>query len=318
MTTPTTARPVFLVGSRDDPHVSEVARRVEQEGVETVVVDTLTFPQDTRLALTESLDDITLDGRRLGRPGAVYMRSFHAHPLTFGVDATEAMDDDWRTTLVAFREKATLVRGLVGRWEAMGVPLYNPLTPDWRTPKPVQLSLLAQAGLPVPETLWTNDPEAVRRFATGRRVAYKPVEGGAATQELGPEDLSDARLGALEAAPVTFQELMPGEDVRVYVLDGQLVASLRIISSALDFRQHEESIEPFELPPEVARQCLRATEVVGLRWTGMDLKRDARGTLRFLELNASPMFLGFDARAGTDLLGHLARALAAAARRPIP
>jgi glutathione synthase/RimK-type ligase-like ATP-grasp enzyme len=318
MTTRSPSRPVLLVGSRDDAHVSEVARRVEQEGVEALVVDTLTFPQETRLALTEGLDGITLDGRRLERPGAIYLRSYHSHPLTFGVDAKEAMDDDWRTTLVAFREKTTLLRGLVGRWEAMGVPLYNPLAADWRTPKPVQLALLADAGLPVPETLWTNDPEAVRRFAAGRRVAYKPVEGGAATLELGPEDLSDARLEALEAAPVTFQELMPGEDVRVYVLDGEIIASLRIISRALDFRQNEERIESFELPPEVARQCLRATEVVGLRWTGMDLKRDARGTLRFLELNASPMFLGFDARAGTDLLGQLAHALVRAAHAPIP
>jgi glutathione synthase/RimK-type ligase-like ATP-grasp enzyme len=298
--------------------VSEVARRVQEEGVEALVVDTLAFPQETRLALTEDLEGITLDGRRLERPGAVYLRSYHSHPLTFGVDAREAMDDDWRTTLVAFREKTTLLRGLVGRWEALGVPLYNPLTADWRTPKPVQLALLAHAGLPVPETLWTNEPEAIRRFAAGRRVAYKPVEGGAATQELGPEDLTDARLAALEAAPVTFQELMPGEDVRVYVLDGEIIASLRIISHALDFRQNEERIESFELPPDVARQCLRATEVVGLRWTGMDLKRDAHGTLRFLELNASPMFLGFDARAGTDILGHLAQALVRTARSPIP
>ncbi|WNG46088.1 hypothetical protein F0U60_19695 [Archangium minus] len=318
MTTLPSARPVLIVGSREDAHVSEIARRVEQEGVKTLVVDTLTFPEETRLALTDDLGGITLDGRRLERPGAIYLRSYHSHPLAFGVDASEAMDDDWRTTLVAFREKMTLLRGLVGRWEAMGVPLYNPLSVDWRTPKPVQLSLLANAGLPVPETLWTNDPEAVRRFAAGRRVAFKPVEGGAATRELGPEDLTDARLAALETAPVTFQELMPGEDVRVYVLDGEIVASLRILSKALDFRQNEERIETFELPPEVARQCLRATEVVGLRWTGMDLKRDVRGTLRFLELNASPMFLGFDARAGTDLLGHLARALAKAARSPIP
>lgn len=318
MTTSPAARPVLLVGSRDDAHVSEVARRVEQEGVEALVVDTLAFPQETRLGLTEGLEGITLDGRRLERPGAIYLRSYYAHPLAFGVDAREAMDEDWRTTLVAFREKLTLLRGLVGRWEAMGVPLYNPLTADWRTPKPVQLALLAHAGLPVPETLWTNDPEAVRRFAAGRRVAYKPVEGGAATQELGSEDLTDARLAALEAAPVTFQELMPGEDVRVYVLDGEIIASLRIISRALDFRQNEERIESFELPPDVARQCLEATEVVGLRWTGMDLKRDAQGTLRFLELNASPMFLGFDARAGTDILGHLARALVRAARAPIP
>ena len=312
----TTPRPVLLVGARDDEHIVAVARRLGEEGVESFVVDTRSFPQETRLSLTETLDGITVDGRRIERPGAVYLRGFHAHPLAFGLDAREAMDDDWRTTLVAFREKATLLQGLAARWEALGVPLYNPPSADWRTHKPMQLAALQRAGLPVPETLWTNDPEAVRQFAAGRRVAYKPVEGGAATRELAPEDLTDSRLAALEAAPVTFQELLPGEDVRVYVLDGELIASLRITSQALDFRQNEERIESFQLPPEVARQCLLATEVVGLRWTGMDLKRDARGTLRFLELNVSPMFLGFVARAGTDILGHFTRALARAAQRP--
>ncbi|SEM66409.1 RimK-like ATP-grasp domain-containing protein [Stigmatella aurantiaca] len=318
MTPPATARPVFLVGSRDDEHISHLARRIEALGVETLVVDTLAFPGQTRLALTEGLDGITVNGQRLGVPGAVYLRSVYTHPLAFGVDADEDMDADWRTTLVAFREKATLLRGLLGRWEALGVPFYNPESTSWRIQKPLQLALLAQAGLPVPETLWTNDAEAVRRFAAGRRVAYKPVGGGAATRALGPEDLSEDRLAALSAAPVTFQSLLPGEDVRVYVLDGEVIASIRILSQAIDFRQNEERVESFALPPEVAAQCLRATQVLGLRWTGMDLKRDAEGTLRILELNESPMFLGFDARAGTDILGHLARGLVQAARAPRP
>ena len=39
--------------------------------------------------------------------------------------------------------------------------------------------------------------------------------------------------------------------------------------------------------------------MLGLRWSGIDLKADAAGTLKFLELNPSPMFLGFDRNAGT-------------------
>jgi glutathione synthase/RimK-type ligase-like ATP-grasp enzyme len=305
---------VLLVGSPGDAHVEAVARRLGEEGVEAFVLDALGFPGRTRVALTEALDGIAVDGRPVGRPGAVYVRQLHAHPLAHGVDATEAMAADWRTTLVAFREKAALLSGVLGRWEALGVPLYNGPTSDWRLQKPTQLALLGAAGLPVPRTLWTNDPEAVRRFAAGGRVAYKPVVGGAATRELCAEDLTEERLAALAGAPVTFQELLPGEDLRVYVLDGEVVASVRMEGGALDFREDAGRMEPVALPPEVARQCLQAAEVLGLRWTGMDLKRGADGGLRFLEANASAMFLGFDARAGTDLLGRLAGALARAAR----
>ena len=305
---------VLIIGSREDAHVAAVARRLEELGVESFVVDTLAYPERTRISLTEALDGITVDGRFAGRPRSVYFRQLHAHPLAFGVDASEDLGEDWRTTLVAFQEKATLLTGLIARWEALGVPIYNPPSSDWRNSKPVQLCLLREAGLPVPESLWTNDAEAVRGFATGRRVAYKPVAGGAATLELSAADLTPERLGALENAPVTFQELLPGEDVRVYVLDGEIIASLRITSSALDFRQHEESIESITLPPEVTWQCLKAAEVCGLRWTGMDLKRAVDGTLKFLELNSSAMFLGFDARAGTDILDRLAGALARTVR----
>lgn len=306
---------VVLVGSREDIHIQEVARRLGVEGVEAVVVDTLAFPDETKLSLTDDLEGIIVDGRTVGRPAAVYLRGLHASPMAYLVDAQEAMEEDWRTTLTAFREKATTLNGLVGRWEQLGVPLYNPVSSDWAMHKPVQLAALKAAGLPVPRTLWTNDPEAVRRFAAGERVAYKPVTGGAATRELLPEDLTDERLAALSAAPVTFQELLPGEDIRVYVLDGEVIASLRIVTSALDFRQNEERVEPFELPPEVARDCVKACEVLGLRWTGLDLKRGRDGVLRFLELNGSAMFLGFDARGGTDVAGHFTRALVKHARR---
>jgi glutathione synthase/RimK-type ligase-like ATP-grasp enzyme len=220
------------------------------------------------------------------------------------------MSTDWRRTLVAFREKSQVLFSILARWDELGVPMYNPTAPDWRYSKPLQLALLADAGLPVPRTLWTNDPEAVRDFAAGGRVAYKPIVGGAATKELGPADMTDDRLRALDGAPVTFQEMLEGDNFRVYCLDGVVVACFWIVSREIDYRQNEEILEEVTLSSDVMGQCLKAAELLRLRWTGMDLRDDGRGTLKFLELNPSPMFLGFDARAGTDLLGALVGALA--------
>ncbi len=314
MTQGTQTGTVVLVGAREDEHIQAVEKKLRELGVDAVVVDTLRFPEEATLSLTDALDGIVADGRPLGRPASVYVRGLYTSPMAYLVDAEEAMKEDWRTTMTAFREKSTLLLGLLSRWERLGVPLYNPSAHDWLHHKPAQLSVLKAAGLPVPETLWTNDPEAVRRFAAGRRVAYKPVLGGAATRELKPEDLTEERLAALGAAPVTFQELLPGEDIRVYVLDGEVIAALRITTQALDFRQNEERIEQIELPPEVRAQCVKGCSALGLRWTGLDLKRGQDGVLKFLEFNSSAMFLGFDARAGTDILGHFTRALARHAR----
>lgn len=302
--------PVVLVGSRRDAHIEAVQRGLAELGVEAFVLDTLDFPERPAIALGERLESISVDGRDLGVPGAVYVRDVYTQPLAVGVDVADEMEQDWRRTLVALREKAHVLYPLLGRWTEIGVPSYNPMSADWRLAKPMQLALLERAGLPVPSTIWTNDPAAVRDFAAGRRVAYKPVAGGAATKELGADDLTDERLGTLRGAPVTFQKLLPGDNYRVYCLDDEVVATIRIGSESLDYRQQEETIEQVELPAEVTDKCLQGARVLALRWTGIDLKSDGDGGLQFLEMNSSPMFLGFDRRAGTRILDALVGALA--------
>lgn len=303
-------RPVLVVGSPRDAHVEAVASALIERGVDAFVVDTLAFPESPAISLGDRLDAITVDGRDLGRPAAVYLRDVYTQALGVGVDLDEEMDQDWRTTLVALREKSHMLLPMLGRWSELGVPCYNGMTADWRLTKPMQLALLEGAGLPVPPTVWTNDPETVRRFAAGQRVAYKPVAGGAATRELEPGDLTDERLNMLRGAPVTFQKLLSGDNYRVYCLDGEVIATIRIGSQSLDYRQQEEVIEQAPLSDSIHEQCLQAAEVLGLRWTGMDLKADDDGNLQFLELNSSPMFLGFDRHAGTGILDAFVSALA--------
>jgi glutathione synthase/RimK-type ligase-like ATP-grasp enzyme len=303
---------VVLVGSAEDEHVRALHDSLAALGALPVVLDSLRFPERTRIALGAGPEDIRIDGAPLGRPRSVYLRSTYTSALSFGVDVSREMEEDWRTTLVTFREKAEMLISILQRWEEDGVPIYNRLGASERTRKPYQLALLARAGLPIPDTLWTNDPDAVRTFARRHgRIAYKPVAGGAATQELLEHDLDERRLAALANAPVTFQELLPGEDRRVFVVDGAIVAAHRITTAALDYRQREDQVEPVALDPDTEALCLRAAATLDLRFSGIDLKRAADGTWRLLELNPSPMFLGFDTRSGTDVLGRLARALAA-------
>lgn len=309
-----TPRPVALVGSPADPHIEAVAGGLAGMGVTSIVVNTEAFPDDYAISLSDDIAGIHLEGEALERPSAVYIRDFYASPLAPFLDVSDEMEQNWRRTLVALREKAQVLFALVGRWSELGVPVYNPPDRDGRMAKPFQLALLAKAGLPVPATLWTNDPEQVRGFAVNRRIAYKPVAGGAATRELLPEDLTEQRLRKLSGAPVTFQQLLPGDNYRVYCLDGRVIACIRVTSQEIDFRQNEESVEATTLPDDVLGGCLRAADVLGLRWTGMDLRDDGAGTLRFLELNSSPMFLGFDAQAGTNVLEALVDALASHAK----
>lgn len=307
-------RPVVLVGAREDDHVRAVADALRARGFAPVVFDSLAFPHGAQASLGEAVDAIVLDGRPCARPAAVYLRSLYLSPVAFMVDASASMDQNWRRTLVAFREKGEFLLSLCKRWETLGVPVYNPPSASDASRKPYQLARLADAGLPIAPTLWSNDPAAVRRFCESRRVVYKPVSGGAATRELTAEDLAPERLARLAGAPVTFQELLPGEDLRVFVLDGRVAAAFRIATKAIDYRQNEDSIEAIVAPPDLERSAIAAAATLGMRFSGIDFKRDAHGRPRLLECNPSPMFLGFDQRAGTRLLDALTDALAAHAR----
>ena len=302
---------IAIVGSPTDQHAQAVAQGVRDRGHEPFIFDAQRFPEELPIALGESMGTIEVDGQSVGRPCAAYVRSLYQSPAGYGVEADEAMKEDWRRTLLAFRERSTPLSAILLRWEAAGTALYNPPTSSTNITKPFQLALLHDAGLPVPATLWSNDPAAVRRFCEQHEAIYKPVAGGASTRRITPEDLTDERLAKLESAPVCFQELLPGDDVRVYVIDGKVHCALRIITESIDFRQNEQAIERIELPEDVAAQCILATETIGLRFTGMDIKGGRDGKYKILELNPSPMFLGFESRAGVDITGPLCDALVA-------
>lgn len=306
--TSTAANPVVIVAPATDLHANAVLRRLVAGGVDAMLLDIGEFPDGLKITLGEQPLAITI-GRRTITPSCVYLRDLALDPGGANANLDGEMRHDWRRTMAALRERSNFLLAMLYRWEAAGVPIYNPFSSYARITKPYQLSLLASAGLPVPDTRWTNDPEEVRRFAAAGRVIYKPVAGGAATRVLEASDLEDARLDTLRAAPVCFQELLPGEDLRIYVVDGEVVAALRIGTDAIDFRQNETSVEQFAIDDSLRDICVRATEVLGLRFTGMDVKLDAHDAPKILELNPSPMFLGFDQMASTDIEGALCAAL---------
>ncbi|NVB41659.1 hypothetical protein G6O69_27725 [Pseudenhygromyxa sp. WMMC2535] len=303
--------PLVVVGALEDSHARTIHDRLRERGHEPFVLNAQLYPEELNVALGEDIEDVVIGGRALGRPAAVYVRSLYQSPAGFGVEAEEAMRDNWRRTLMAFRERSTVLSAVLLRWQHLGVPIYNPPRASVNITKPFQIASLAAAGLPVPKTLWSNDPDAVRRFCAENEAIYKPVAGGAATRKVEPRDLEDDRLAKLRAAPVCFQELLPGDDVRVYVIDSRVVCALRIETEAIDFRQNETKIEAIELPESVARSCIRAAEVIGLRYTGMDIKADREGNYKILELNPSAMFVGFEYRAGVDIGGALCDAMIA-------
>lgn len=167
--------------------------------------------------------------------------------------------------------------------------------------KPRAFARVAALGVLVPDTIWTNDPDAVRRFAADRECIFKPVQGGAHTEPLTAEHLSDEHLQNLKYAPITLQQMVSGVDIRVFVV-GDDVFACEIQTDQLDFRNDAApEITAIDLPAAIADQSHAIAAGLHLCWAGIDFRRDAEGAWWFFEANPSSMFLGFEQRTGLPI-----------------
>lgn len=309
-------RVVGIFGRAGDAQVARVAACVKARGAELVLIDLGGFPG--RLRLTVEGGEARVGGKGLEGASAWYVRSMPMTMPFFDFDprveaaTTSELLGRWRQRYAAERERQSFVVGFVLALGRAGARLVNrPETLDQHFVKVEQLGRLRAAGVPVPRTLATNDAEALRRFVeeVGGPIVYKPLAGGALCRRLESANLEGGRLEALSRAPVMFQEEAAGRNIRVYVVDGRVVAAYEILSDEVDYRGSEKGLVETELSEEEREASVRAAEACGMLLTGLDIKRRADGSFVVLECNPSPMFARIESWTGrspvTEALGEL-------------
>jgi hypothetical protein len=152
-----------IIGPEGDPQVTAVADRLRRHGHEPVVLDLSRFPREPVLSVRDGVASARhLD---LASVGSWYVRSLPL-PLPFRVPQPEGPGGERTARLryAAGRERRSFLAGFVSALPA--AVFVNPpaaMTQHFR--KLEQLDALRTADVPVPTTLATNDPEAVRDFA---------------------------------------------------------------------------------------------------------------------------------------------------------
>lgn len=298
---------VALVGPSDDRQVRAVAAALDARETDWVVWNSDQWPGETPLSFEIASGIQTTVGTPvvLNELSAVYFRRIGFDPRD--PEFEDTLCDRPYSLVNQLREYRGLMISVLQYLETSGVPVVNsPHTMSIHGMKPYQLAVFADADLSVPETLTTNDPDEVATFVdrVGEAI-YKPVAGGGYARLVTPTDLSMDRLERLANAPVQFQERLDGTNYRVFVVDGEAVATVRVHSEELDYRTGEHTVE-VAAPNAPIEQCaVRAADCLGLDFSGVDfvVGDDDFG---ILEANPSPMFVGFDEQAGTDIAGHLA------------
>lgn len=162
---------------------------------------------------------------------------------------------------------------------------------------------LVAAGLPVPATIVCEDVDAAMDAfeRLGGDVVVKPI--------FGAEGRGIVRVSDLELAHRTFKTLSrlqavlylqqfvnhPGYDIRVLVLDGDVVGGM-CRSNPLDFRTNVAQSGTAEAHSVSDVECdlaVRAAIATGARFAGVDILYDESGHPFVIEVNAVPGWRAF-------------------------
>ncbi|MHA7962279.1 ATP-grasp domain-containing protein [Streptomyces sp. L500] len=229
---------------------------------------------------------------------------------------------DWRSLPEVLGEGESTVRSCES-WHA-AVSTWSELTPGCvmnresamasNMSKPHQAQLIQRSGFLIPETLVTNDPDAVQEFRKQHgELVYKSISGVRSIVRTLDRQALD-RLPLIRYCPVQFQRYVTGTNVRVHTVVDQVFAT-RVETDRVDYRYahsdggHTE-LSAWQPPDDLAERCLRLATRLGLELAGIDLMLADDGEVYCFEVNPCPAFTYYEAHTGQPIARAAALALA--------
>jgi len=173
--------------------------------------------------------------------------------------------------------------------------------------------LLAKAGLPVPPTVVTEDlyQGYVATKEMGK-VVLKPIQGSRGFGAMMFEDPEQAfqvmRTLLITRNPLYIQKYIekPNRDIRIIVVDRRPIGCMYRVSTSwkTNIAQGATGV-PCKITPELEEIAVKATETLGLVYSGVDIGEGREGYVVF-EVNASPDWRGFKQATGINPATYLA------------
>lgn len=200
----------------------------------------------------------------------------------------------------------------------MGMPILNGYMPILRAKNKIRmLQILSHRGIKVPRTVVLQHLDyldaAIQRVG-GFPIILKTILGSLGKGVV----IVESRRSLLSALDMIltqehwsillvqeFVEEAEGKDIRVFVVDGRVVASMERTAAVGDFRSNLSVGgvgRPAVLSDEESVLALAATDALGLDFSGVDLLRTRKGPV-VMEVNANPGLEGITDATGVDVAG---------------
>lgn len=286
---------IIIVGSNDDFHSKYILEELTKRQLEAEYLDTRKFPVFNWSPEGEN-DYIILNNKKiyLKDVQGLYWRWYYG--VVFG------------TSDIVYREKTSALESLLYSLEPVS---WNSLQAvELHRKKGVQTKIMQNNGIRLPRTIVTNDKDALETFylENNKNIIYKPVRGGAYTQKLKEEDL--LRKESLTNCPAQLQECIDGVDIRVYAFESGEIFAGEILAQNIDFREDNNAIiNKVNLPDNIQKDCLKILKLLGLKYSGIDIRLSNTGEYVFIEANPAPMFTHFENVTGYEITNTLIKNL---------
>ena len=212
---------------------------------------------------------------------------------------------------------------ILHRLEEMGIIVINPSRAiEKSVDKYYTSAVLDEAGIKTPRTIITESfSEAMNVYKElGGDIVVKPLFGslGMGITRVSSEDIAYRVFRALEMTKSVYylQEFIQhgGEDIRVFIIGGEVVASMRRVSenwkTNISIGGKAQPYEPSEKIKEIA---LKAAQKLGLEYTGVDVMVSGNNVY-IIELNSTPGWEGLQSVTETDITKKLVEYVLSKAR----
>jgi ribosomal protein S6--L-glutamate ligase len=179
------------------------------------------------------------------------------------------------------------------------------------------LQIMTKAGVDIPKTAFADHPSDIDYLIQqvgGPPVIVKLLEG---TQGLGVvlAETQNAAKSVLEAfygleANILVQEFIKeagGADVRAFIVDGKVVASMKRQSKKGEFRSNLHrggEGKAIQLTEQEIEMAEKAAKAMSLPICGVDMLQSQRGPL-IIEVNSSPGLEGIEGATKIDIAGKI-------------
>lgn len=211
---------------------------------------------------------------------------------------------------------------LTRQFESMGTFTLNSSSAITQSrDKLFSLQLLLKNGLDIPVTGFANSPNDTGdliEMVGGAPLIVKLLEGaqGRGVVLAETKKAAESVINAFKSlqANLLVQEFIKeanGKDLRLFVIDGKVVASIERRAAPGEFRAniHQGGTASIvKISPDERRLAVKAAKTLDLHVAGVDIIRSSKGPL-LLEVNSSPGLEGIESATGKDIAGMMITAI---------